>query len=525
MKSNRVPRRPAWGLVVIAALICLVVSFVLCLFAPTDLNTSYLWTAIGLFWGLNVFVLIDKVSYKDNWFTPEIVFLVPYWLYQLAYVQFWLMGVFPFTYPGRVFNYSYSVCFSTMMAVSGWAAFVLGHNILARKVFIAPSVSKVQKRYDYKTLQTWNKYGEIILYLALVSLVLIIVLAPSRFSMRYGEQDYEVAAGFTKYTILLLTKLQNTLMLVGLPLAVVGRQGQKRSFWPGWKIAVILGVHGIIWSLLGNRSGVVYPLSVLFVCLSEIARPLRFLHIVVLALIALLFLDFVGLGRSSQGRTFTSMLDQYAEFVSREEQAPILTTLEEQAASAQTLYAASAVVPDVFPYGLGRRKLYEIIGIIPFVNYIAQRFGFNPMSVPYFNSAYFLTYVIYQGNFSTGAGSTICADFYVDFGLIGVVAGLLLVGYITRKIQQLSRTCSDVRYNAAYFVVVAILLQMPRRGFVAMFSAVIWTLAALALVNFARKVKVPYTYHREDEILQRDGIVVDTGCKNVRLTEQGRFVQ
>ena len=78
--------------------------------------------------------------------------------------------------------------------------------------------------------------------------------------------------------------------------------------------------------------------------------------------------------------------------------------------------------------------LRNILSTIPFSSRITR--SFLDSHWKYQSSDFFITYLI-QGNFYTyGNGTSLIADLYLSFGLIGIIIGMLFLGVVIKKIER-----------------------------------------------------------------------------------------
>lgn len=103
----------------------------------------------------------------------------------------------------------------------------------------------------------------------------------------------------------------------------------------------------------------------------------------------------------------------------------------ELAGSVRTLHYAADYIDRGGEYTYGRFLFQQIVTSVPFIS-LFMPLIFDDMSDKYRGSANFFTWME-QGNFpSSGVGSSVIADFYIDLGIFGVLFGLILFGYIMR---------------------------------------------------------------------------------------------
>lgn len=106
-------------------------------------------------------------------------------------------------------------------------------------------------------------------------------------------------------------------------------------------------------------------------------------------------------------------------------------TTNELASSVRTLHQAVNYVPQSHDFLYGRFQLQYLTVAIPFFS-LLNPFIYQDNSPKYVGSSSFITW-IRQGDFPTSGDGTSCiADFYLDFGLLGVIIGMFVFGYFIR---------------------------------------------------------------------------------------------
>ena len=106
----------------------------------------------------------------------------------------------------------------------------------------------------------------------------------------------------------------------------------------------------------------------------------------------------------------------------------------ELASSQKTLQYAVDNVPSKHDYLYGSFQLRNILSTIPFSSRITS--SFLDSHWKYRSSAFFITYLI-QGDFYIyGNGTSLIADLYLSFGLIGIIIGMLFLGVVIKKIER-----------------------------------------------------------------------------------------
>ncbi len=142
------------------------------------------------------------------------------------------------------------------------------------------------------------------------------------------------------------------------------------------------------------------------------------------------------LGLSKSYRIKTSMMDRFRLALS-EESIERLNSIspftQELAGSVRTLHKVVEFVPSVFGYVGGRLQIQQVLSIIPTGSRWLVLAGVVPNEFRFAGSAAYATWLLEGDNPTSGAGSTCIVDFYLDFGVPLVVAGMFVFGFWVRR--------------------------------------------------------------------------------------------
>jgi hypothetical protein len=106
---------------------------------------------------------------------------------------------------------------------------------------------------------------------------------------------------------------------------------------------------------------------------------------------------------------------------------------QELAGSVRTLHKVVEFVPSVFGYVGGRLQIQQVLSIIPTGSRWLVLAGVVPNEFRFAGSAAYATWLLEGDNPTSGAGSTCIVDFYLDFGVPLVVAGMFVFGFWVRR--------------------------------------------------------------------------------------------
>lgn len=150
-----------------------------------------------------------------------------------------------------------------------------------------------------------------------------------------------------------------------------------------------------------------------------------------------------------------------------------------------TSRATFAVVPEKIDYGYGIYKIVGILGVIPLIRGVI--FG---NSLEYEATSKVLGYEMLPPNASWGVGSNIISDFYIDFGVPGIVAGMFICGLFAGKIQLSAATYPrSVKVASIYLLSIAVFSELPRYTADFPIRPIVWTFLLFKLFQLMAKTK------------------------------------
>jgi len=128
-------------------------------------------------------------------------------------------------------------------------------------------------------------------------------------------------------------------------------------------------------------------------------------------------------------------------------------------------------VPTQFNFGYGKYLAIGASGVVPFLR--GQIWGNDPFA----GSSSINTYLLNGPNASWGVGTTLVADVYMDFGIIGVPVSFLLLGafggWVTRRAILYPER---LEVQALLLVTTALFAQLPRYSLGLPIRYIVWTL-------------------------------------------------
>lgn len=149
----------------------------------------------------------------------------------------------------------------------------------------------------------------------------------------------------------------------------------------------------------------------------------------------------------------------------------------ELAGSIKTVHIAINSIPDVLPYNLGLTFFPSFAILVPGLDRIIMTLFAPNVEL---NSGTLITNIYWGNNdWGYGLGSSIVADVYVAFGVIGIVIVFFLLGRLFRRLETITSTTNNVYWLALCIGTYSQILYACRTGVGVLFLS--WTYACIFL--------------------------------------------
>jgi oligosaccharide repeat unit polymerase len=382
------------------------------------------------------------LSEKDNknWFRLDVMFLLGYSIVHFQWpIMFSISGIYPEKF-AKVSMSSFYVNYGTWLAAVGAASWCLGHSLLAIK-----TISRgIGYSFDYKKL----------LWLTVVLNALFLSTAGSDYlsgGVYKGSGGSAAGEGISAYFQLLLA----IAILVITAIVILDNKNKFKFNSIIWLLSLdkkylfLIISYILLFFSIGDRGAsiqVIFAFLVLFGCL---IRPITFIELIAMTVIGSLLLTIIGLGRSAKdgGNILSSGLDNFQMTSGYD------ITLE-LADSVRTLYNALSAVPQYHDYFYGKLWLDKVLSIVPFAQNIYLQLS-EDVAHEMGSSAY-ITYLKFGLYPPSGEGTSLVADIFLNFGLIGVLVCLFLLGMFFKKLEN------ELKLQQSYYwmVIAALLASM-----------------------------------------------------------------
>jgi len=452
--------------------ICLVLLFWMKPETYEPISSNYIYTITVIF--LSSVAVHFLSEDKSNWLRIDLFFILGFAIVHFQWpIMYSFSNIIPEKY-WEIFVDDYLINYTTWLSAIGGVCFLSGYSLYN------PKKKKVRKILD----SNYN-YNKLLLFTASV-FVIFLLFAGKNFltgGVYKGEGGSAAGGGISKYFALLFQ--------VGLILSTgliiyrnkVKYKGNLIKWFLGFNklYLVIVVVYVVLFLLIGDRGGPLTLVLTILLLVGSFVRKFKFYEVLVLTLIGGFIMTLIGLGRSEASglEIFDAGSDKFENTTGYD------ITLE-LANSVRTLNATVAEVPFNHDYFYGSLWVTQILSPIPF----AQSIYMDIIDLEWFeiDSSGYITYLV-LGKYPTwGLGTSIIADIYVNFGLIGIIFFMLILGLFIKRLSIELKNPSDYKWFIMAITMGGISFYYARSNYLMSFRDIIWGFLFFKLMVQTRKI-------------------------------------
>ena len=223
-------------------------------------------------------------------------------------------------------------------------------------------------------------------------------------------------------------------------------------------------------------------------------RKIKKRYGLLLLLVGASLITLLGIARNFDSDfSFTEKVQMALQESPHNTKESFLPQTKELAGSVKATHHAVDFVPQQHDFLWGRFQFQQLITIVPFFS-IFKSLIFEDVSEKYSSSATYVTW-IFQGDYPTyGNGTSVIADFYFDFGLLGVVVGMFMFGYCIRiaEIKMYSNELPELFATVFFMVYIGTALYISRSSFLFELKTVVWVYVVLLINKYVFNKKKSY---------------------------------
>ncbi|TXD51438.1 O-antigen polymerase [Polaribacter sp. IC063] len=411
---------------------------------------------------------------KINWFRIDVFFLLGFSIVHFQWpVMYGISGVSP-EFTSIIWVDENYVNYGTWASAVGGLAWVLGFST---RIF-----KQSMKKYFF-----YFKYNKLLNF-TIGLFILFVITAGKSFltgGVYKGDGGSSSGDGIAAYIQLLYSI--SIILLTAVIILDKKKQYEGNVF--KWflnfdiKFLILFFSYIILFLLIGDRGGPVLLFLTTSIIIGSIIKPINFRTLITTVAAGSIVLTLISLGRSEKSGIgiFTAGAEKF-EFSSGYD-----NTLE-LANSIRTLYRAVSNVPERHNYFYGKLWRSDLLAIIPF----SQSFFLSLTEAKRYemSSSGYITYLTFGLNPHSGEGTSLIADIYLNFGILGVLFFMYLLGMFFKKIDVELYSNNNFKWLVVAAILASLSISLSRNGLFVMVRPVLWSLLLVSLLVKKRRILI-----------------------------------
>lgn len=414
---------------------------------------------------LNVLVFFNRVrKFYSSWLRYDTLFILGFLIVHFQIPFLASFGIEPYR-PHLVWSDKNVVNFATWFSSLALLSWMFGfYWYLNRK----------QNKYAYK-FQTYSINYNILKVLLIIFFFLFIFLVGSEFlSGSYaGSKNWGAGSNYV-FSFLQYFIFLNIFYFFK---KNEGKLNSKVGFVKALKKNIvfvsIIVAYLLIFLLVGDRGPLLQTGLIIFGAFTIYQKRINLKSFLFFATLGAILFYIISFGRTGDA----SSRDQniISEGIENMQQSDGYDNpTEELARSVRVLYQALDVVPDKHPHLYGLTLAFDLIDVIPFGGSIYINVANLPMM--YTTSSYFFTILKKGENFTSGEGSEIIADLYINIGVWPTLLVFLFFGYIISYFSYRAFYTKNHYSVIVYLILITTSVYISRATFLTPLKTIVWTL-------------------------------------------------
>ena len=365
-----------------------------------------------------------KTGGRANVLAPEILFLLFYTMFHLAYVTLFSLGLVE--YSDFVFFYESAIPQSLLVVNLGLVGFLFGYELLGTKGGepIIQQPVKIPTRY-------WGTFGIVVMIIALpMHLIPLSMMGPTLL-LRHGYAAIQNARTYIPHTVAMFLSQSSRVMLFGLVIHLVSSALRYGKLFRS-KLALGLVITFAAILIMEGERGWTFKLGIPILLVRHyFVKRIRIRYLAVFFVATLILFAGIAAVRTIVFQP-AKMLQEYKYQKSVgviDWRSPFL----EMGGSFNVTTRTCHDIPLVEPYWKGKSYLSAALHTIPFLEGFFYRRGW--MVPDEYQPSVWVTYK-YHGVEGSGLGFTVPTEGYLNFGFPGAFFELMAFGVFVRWITK-----------------------------------------------------------------------------------------
>jgi oligosaccharide repeat unit polymerase len=249
-----------------------------------------------------------------------------------------------------------------------------------------------------------------------------------------------------------------------------------------WYIIVLISLI-VIWLMIlliiGDRGHLLFFALIIMSGYSSFFKKISVKYLFIYLFIGLFFYKTIELSRKLEDRSFTGIIETVEEQLYSDNSEGGMFSKDNSFFTTTVGFRGTFyLVPYHYDYSLGHYNMVGVAGVIPFTRRLILKKN------EFATTSDFLTNKLRGGYSTMGIGTNVVSDLYIEFGLIGVVIFMFLLGkyslFIENKIKGKNYS---IIWFILYFVSLASISEISRYTYSSPIRNCAWTFIFLTVFS------------------------------------------
>lgn len=445
------------------AIMSWIISIILFAFVPDSYNYEYCLTCFTLF-AVNAVIFLRMQIKLSGWLNFHLFFVISFLLINLFYP----IVIYPIN-PKYFFIFEHDFNYDVINKATAIATIGILSYFIA--VYLFASKSELRKEDAFYNISITPTQTNIIMFITAITFGLyVIIRGPASFFLPYSAL-IETLENSPLMSPLISIFQCGLFVLIAFKLVEFKRSGMTIiQMIKSNKITVILIAVILLLYFIGGSRTLVFKIVTSIACLFS----LYIKRISGTFLLVAFFCAFVVFGIMSRTRDSDNTMDVVETFV--QDRRFIDLTMDFVIVNRNLYLAVEEVDKNGYSYGLQSSKSF--FSFLPFYPALVHQFGLEQEDIDA------ETFYTNSTRVSFSVGSNMIGNLYLAFGLLGIVLGMFLLGYIISLCQH--KAGYNIYWLYSYTIFISYSLIYPRFDIFVFSRTLIW---GLVIINLVRSVK------------------------------------
>lgn len=396
---------------------------------------------------------------NKNWLRIDVFFLLGFLIVHFQWaIMYAFSDIIPEN-PSRVWVNPVYVNYGIWLSVIGGLSWIFGYSILKN--------NKKKRTTHYKF--NYNK----LLNFTIILFALFLISAGKDFfsgGVYKGSGGKAYGEGISAYIQLLFS----ICIIIVTLFVIIDNQKNYKSNLLKWvwglnkKYLLIAGGYIFLFLSIGDRDGPLALILTFLILTGSIIRPFKLRELIFIVSVGAVIMTLIGLGRNVNSDR-SVIISGYQQMDYNSAYEPTL----ELANSVRTLFQSLTTVPVEHDFFYGKLWLSDLMSPIPFMQ--AVYLGLTDDNIFELSSTGYITYLVYGNDSTSGEGTTLIADIYLNLGLPGIIILMFLFGLLIKKANIELIVHNNYRWIIIACILASFSIYFGRSSYLIILRPIVWS--------------------------------------------------